>query len=73
MCLPGGVCPGGCLLAGRGGVWGGSASVHAGICLPRGSLLQCMLGYVCPAGGGVCPSACWNTHPPVNRMTNKQG
>ena len=35
----------------------------------------CLPGGVCPgdvsAWGGVCPSACWDTHPPpVNRITD---
>ena len=47
-----GVCPGGCL---SGGVCprGMSTPVHAGIHTPLSSRT-----------GGVCPSACWDTHPP---------
>ena len=52
--------PVGCVPSAAVAVGGGgvSAPVHAGICLPRGR--------------GVCPSACWDTHPPVNRMTDPQ-
>ena len=72
VCPSGGVCPSACWdMSAQGGVcpsvcWdmsaqGMSAPVHAGICLPRGYLPQCILGYVCL--GGVCPSACWDTPP----------
>ena len=77
----GGVCPGGCLPGG-----GVSAPLHAWICLPRGYLPQCMLGYVClggmsaplhagiclPGGGVVCPSACWDTHTPPCEQNDRQ-
>ena len=70
MCLPGGVCPGGCLLAG------------GGVVLPQSMLGYVCPGGVCysacwdmsaqreevsaPVHAGI--------HiPPVNRMTNKQG
>ena len=59
-CLPGGVCLGGCLP--RKGVY------QRGVCLGGMSAWGCLPGGVCP--GGVCRSACWNTPPPVNRITD---
>ena len=56
-----------------------SAQVHAGIhrggVSVRGVSAQ-GAGGVCPGeclpGGDVCSNACWDTHPPVNRVTDRQ-
>ena len=53
----------GCILACTGqGVY---PSMHwAGGCLPRGVSAQEVSAQLGSAqGGGVCPSACWDTHP----------
>ena len=67
MHWPGGCLPGGCLPR-----WVSAHGVFAqGVsCLPRGVSAQgCLTG-----GGGLprgyFPSACWDTCPPVNRMTD---
>ena len=57
----GGVCRGrGCLPDGVPAQRGMSARGRVGGCLSRGRV------------GGVCPSACWDTQPPVNRMTDRR-
>ena len=56
VCL-GGVGPEGCLP--MEGVCPGRCLLRRGVCW----------GGVCP--WGFCPSACWDTHPPVDRMTDR--
>ena len=51
----------------RKGVCSGGGCLRGRRCVCQGGVCVC-LGGVCP--GGVSPSACWDTHPSVNRMTD---